>query len=410
MARLVKNPKIDTRSARARLAARTSSYWTHIDRGRQLGYRKGAKSAVWIAKIVSPDLGLRKECALGIADDVSDADGRDVLTYSQAQEKAREWFVAAEAEARREASPAPDAPLTVREACLRYVAYLEAEKRTGKDADQRLKKHVIPKLGDINITDLTLTELEEWRNGLVARDEDDDPDAERRSKDTANRLLNYLKAALNRLMLDPSNNIADDRAWRFLKPFRDVGKARDVHLDHDQIARLLSVTTGAFKTLITGALLTGCRAGELKAMDVRHFNTKTGTLHVPDRPGCKTGERDVTLTNEGADFFKTLAKNRPLDDALFLTDSKKRWNKSDHHRSMDEATKAAELPDDSCFYTMRHTYASQSLMAGMNTQLLAENMGTSVVMIEKHYGKFTKEARKAQIERSALKLGLGKGG
>jgi len=145
-------------------------------------------------------------------------------------------------------------------------------------------------------------------------------------------------------------------------------------------------------------------------MDVRHFNAKTGTLHVPDRPGCKTGERDVTLTNEGVGFFKTLAKNRPMDDALFLTDSKKRWNKSDHHRSMVEATKAAELPDDTFFYTMRHTYASQSLMAGMNTQTLAENMGTSVVMIEKHYGKFTKEARKAQIERSALKLGLEKDG
>ena len=45
-------------------------------------------------------------------------------------------------------------------------------------------------------------------------------------------------------------------------------------------------------------------------------------------------------------------------------------------------------------------------MAGMNIQLLAENKGTSVVMIEKHYGKFRKAASRQQIESSALKLGL----
>ena len=67
---------------------------------------------------------------------------------------------------------------------------------------------------------------------------------------------------------------------------------------------------------------------------------------------------------------------------------------------------AAKLPEDTVFYSLRHTYASQCLMAGMNVQLLAENMGTSVTMIEKHYGKFTKLARQQQIEAGVPKLNL----
>ena len=73
---------------------------------------------------------------------------------------------------------------------------------------------------------------------------------------------------------------------------------------------------------------------------------------------------------------------------------------------MAAAVIAAKLPEDTVFYSLRHTYASQCLMAGMNVQLLAENMGTSVTMIEKHYGKFTKLARQQQIEAGVPKLNL----
>lgn len=45
-------------------------------------------------------------------------------------------------------------------------------------------------------------------------------------------------------------------------------------------------------------------------------------------------------------------------------------------------------------------------MAGMNSQLLAENMGTSVKMLEQNYGKFFAAARRQMIEAAAPKLGL----
>jgi site-specific recombinase XerD len=40
-------------------------------------------------------------------------------------------------------------------------------------------------------------------------------------------------------------------------------------------------------------------------------------------------------------------------------------------------------------YNLRHTYATNELMAGTEIHTLARQMGTSVVMLEKHYSKLT---------------------
>jgi len=42
------------------------------------------------------------------------------------------------------------------------------------------------------------------------------------------------------------------------------------------------------------------------------------------------------------------------------------------------------------FYATRYTYISVALSAGVNTKWLAEQCGTSVAMIEKHYGRYIK--------------------
>ena len=211
-------------------------------------------------------------------------------------------------------------------------------------------------------------------------------------------------------MQDQSNGITDDRAWRFFKPFRDVGQARQVHLDGGEITHLIHATSGGLRRLVIAGLLTGCRFGEIQAMRVSSFSQTTGTVSVPDAKGCKTGARDVVLTAEGVSFFAEITAGRHPNEMIFLRDGGKPWAKNDYVRPLASAAKIAKLPEDTVFYSLRHTYASQSLMAGMNVQLLAENMGTSVVMIEKHYGKFTKSARRQQIEASVPKLGLETGG
>src|SRR5688500_18523804 len=74
MARAVRNPKIDTRSARAKLTGRREPYWTVLSGGCALGYRKGAKGGTWIGRFRGDD-GRQHYDALGAADDARDPDG-----------------------------------------------------------------------------------------------------------------------------------------------------------------------------------------------------------------------------------------------------------------------------------------------------------------------------------------------
>jgi hypothetical protein len=58
MARIVRNPKLDSRSARAKLAMRDSPHWVSLAPGCALRYRKGPKGGVWLAKLVR---GMRRQ-------------------------------------------------------------------------------------------------------------------------------------------------------------------------------------------------------------------------------------------------------------------------------------------------------------------------------------------------------------
>src|SRR5215469_14650009 len=121
MARTVRNPKLDTRSARAKLAMRDSPYWVSLAPGCALGYRKGPKGGVWLAKIVRA--GLRQQTTIGPADDALDPDGVLAIDYAQAQSKARDWFVIVTRPGQL------SGPFTVREAVADYLDWFRATGR-----------------------------------------------------------------------------------------------------------------------------------------------------------------------------------------------------------------------------------------------------------------------------------------
>ena len=51
------------------------------------------------------------------------------------------------------------------------------------------------------------------------------------------------------------------------------------------------------------------------------------------------------------------------------------------------------------FYTTRHTFISDALSYGVNIKWLAEYCGTSVAMIEEHYGPYIKSDSEEQLKR-----------
>jgi integrase len=60
------------------------------------------------------------------------------------------------------------------------------------------------------------------------------------------------------------------------------------------------------------------------------------------------------------------------------------------HKPLDElGLTQANAGGDRTLYSLRHTYATQELQASTDIHTLARQMGTSVLMLERHYSKLT---------------------
>ena len=213
----------------------------------------------------------------------------------------------------------------MRGAIEQYLRYLDKEngESAAKDAEGKLNVYVLGitkrgpdrisrehRLGDMHVNNLTLTQLQNWRGSLVRRDPGD-PDLERRSKDTANRVMSSFKAALNHAFQDEANGIENDNAWRRLKAFDGVGKSREDHFTEGEV---LSLIEGAakqepeFANVIEAVFHSGARPPhEIAALDVRHFDARRAQLTIPEG---KTGSRVTTLSPEGVQFFSACATAR----------------------------------------------------------------------------------------------------
>jgi integrase len=209
------------------------------------------------------------------------------------------------------------------------------------------------------------------------------PEGERRRKATANRLLTVLKAALN--FAYSEGRVPADDAWRRVKPFKGVDTAKVIFLDQAQAARLLNACEPDFRRLVRGALLTGCRYGELTALRVGDFQPEARAVQVRESKSGKP--RHVYLNDEAAALFHTLTAGRTGAETLFLRSDGLPWAKAHQDRRMRAACEVAKIEPAVSFHILRHTYASLYLMGGGSLPALAAQLGHSDTrMTIKHYG------------------------
>jgi integrase len=414
--RPVKDSKLDTRTARARLEPRAKPYWRAIDHGLHLGYRKGGRAGRWVARIYRGEQQYKIE-TIGTADDRAEADGVAVLDWRQAQAKARERMAAV---ARAEAGiEEPDAPYTVRDALNDYLAWFETHRKSIVDARSRIEAMILPELGGIELSRLTTKRIRDWLEASARtparvrrgkdkeprhRDHDaGDPEAVRRRQATANRTFTTLRAALNRAWSE--GKVPSDAAWRRVKPFRDVDAARVRYLQLAECTRLTNACEPAFRRLVEAALLTGCRYGELCALDVGDFNQDAGTVHV--RKSKTGGGRHVVLTDEGVAFFAAITAGRHSSAPMLPRADGGRWGKSHQRRPLLEACRGATISPPADFHSLRHTYASLAVMNGTPLMVVARNLGhADTRMTEHHYGHLAQSYVREAIRTGVPSFGI----
>jgi integrase len=396
MPRTIQNPKINTRSARTRLSLRREPYWTVISEGCALGYRRGLKGGTWVARF-RDETGRQHYESLGAADDARDPDNVTVHAFAQAQTKARDFF---DRKAREIAGSVElgDRPITVADALTLYqAAYLRRGGKALNRIESAVRTYILPELCAAKVAKLTRRRLEQWQDSIArsparVRTRKNEPqrfraipassEDSRRRRSTANRVLTILKAALNHCRHEGLVSSGD--AWQQVKAFREVDSARLRYLSDDEARRLVNACRPDFRILVTAALLTGCRFGELTTAVTEDFNADSGTLLIRRSKSGKP--RRVFLSDEGSRFFAQHSVGKNPGALLFTKANRRPWSASDQQRPILSASLAA-LTEPVTFHGLRHTYASRLAMKGVPLPVIAAQLGHSDTrMVEKHYG------------------------
>lgn len=404
---------LDSRSARTKLPERREPYWTVISSGCALGYRRGAKGGTWIARMRADD-GKQHHDSLGAADDARDPDGLTVFSFAQAQEHARDFF----SKKGREFAGHDvqhQGPYTVGDALEDYFAERERRGSKGVRADRyAADARILPALRDVEVAKLTTRRVRDWlysverapkllrtRKGTeqnsVAIDTTDG-NAVRSRKATANRLLTILKAALNHAFGE--GKVAADEPWRKVKPYRGVDAPVIRFLSGAECVRLVNGCEGGFRDLVRGALVTGCRYGELARMAVGDFHADAGFITIRLSKAGKP--RRVALPDEGRRLFAGLATGRKARDLIFQRDDDKAWGAAHQQRPIVEASRRAGIDPPATFHVLRHTYASSLAMRGVSMRVIADQLGhADTRMTERHYAHVA-PSYVAEVVRAAL--------
>jgi integrase len=398
VSKTVRERKLDSPAARAKLKASGKPYWRAIDTGMHLGYRRGLHGGKWVLRRYLGDEKYTVE-TIGTADDHSAADGEGILDFFQAQRKARALTAQAKA-------PSRSGDFTVGDALATYFARLEHEgSKSLRGAKGTAARHILPKLGAVPVSALTRDTLAAWLTEMVTRaaEGNSSQDVTRAKRATANRVLTILRAALNQAFRD--SKIGTDVGWRTVNPFKEVDAPRLRYFTTDEIHRLLNASQGAFRDLVKAALFTGCRYGELTRLKVGDFNRDAGTVFVGKSKSGK--QRHVVLTDEGRRFFETMTAGRSGDALILANEGGSAWGASRQTRPMTEACKAAHITGAS-FHILRHTAASHLVMSGVPLNVVAHNLGhADTRMTEKHYAHLAPSYVAETIRKFAPDFGTG---
>ena len=387
MARTIREARLGSPTARSRLRAGRQPHWNTLTAGRDhLGWQRWPeeRSGRWLLRRRRG--GNYSVETIGVADDAMPADGASVLTHEQARARAVEL-----------ADQNPVAGrLTVSRAMADYLDYLTARGKDARDPEYAVVAHILPALGDLEVADLTAGRLRRWLADLAAqparrrtgrgrqqkhKPAPSDEEAIRRRRSTANRVFGVLRAALN---LAYAEGKVASTEWRRVKRFGQAEAARARYLSTDEAVRLLNACDGDFRLLVRAALETGARYGELARLEVADFNADAGVAAV--RRSKSGRPRHVVLTKEGAEFFAKVCAGRAGSERMFLTAGGRPWAKSDQRRPMAEASQRGRIVPPITFHTLRHTYCSLCIMAGVPMPVVAQNVGhRDLRMLQTHY-------------------------
>ena len=390
MPRKVRHSKLDSRSARLKLAIDRKPYsGPPLGRGKKQLYRRNKGNGTWVLK-ASDGHGKYWTKAIAEADDFDESNGKSILTFFEAQDVMKKLV-------RGDDASADSAPITVDGALAAYRIDLTARSANPYNAEWP-RLHLTSVLLSKPVSLLAATELHKWRDGLLTT----------MAPATVNRLCRCLCAALE-LAAQRDERIKNRQAWQVgLAGLPNAQEARNVVLSDAKVREFVATAyrlDHQFGLLTDTLAVTGARprqAVRLRIEDL-HDHPVRPKLMMPksakgggrNRAQKKIERYSVPITVQLSARLKAAAKGRADDAPLLLQNDGSPWDKNpgqNYHRKVDAIVTTIGLNSAIVsMYALRHSSIVRALLRNVPIRLIASLHNTSVTMIERNYSRHITE-------------------
>lgn len=197
-------------------------------------------------------------------------------------------------------------------------------------------------------------------------------------------------------------------------PIKVTGKrsrGKEAYIEPEVFKRLIERVNPNFAELLKFMYGTGCRPAEAYHLQFRYYDASNRCIIYPGQPqpddfvwknAVKSGkDRIIYLNDELAETVRRRCELYP-QGYLFRTMRKTRWTNEAASTMLRWycAKERLNIKPVPTAYGCRHSYATDFLADGKSIKVLADLMGTSVTMLEKHYAHLqVKKAKMLSVVR-----------
>lgn len=205
---------------------------------------------------------------------------------------------------------------------------------------------------------------------------------------TVNRRLAFLKAMLNRAI--EWGKIKENPASK-VKMFRENNQ-RMRFLEREEINKLLDNADGYVKNIIIVAINTGIRRGEILKLKWRDIDLNNSMIYLNDTKNSES--RQVPINNA---VRTALIKTEKHKDSPYIFCKPTGQPRFDIRKSFLQAQKKSGIMNFR-FHDLRHTFASQLVMSGIDLNTVRELLGHKSIQMTLRYSHLSPMHKKRAVD------------